>query len=145
MHEGKAGRFASTGVSDKATATVYNNNVYRSERERESRRGRGSKSEFIPNAGARGRDRISSDSPPVATRRVRRCLPQLLNVNSYFVIAKYWRSDRSAAARCASCGAGCKRRRRGGGKRRGGARGGNQCQERGGGSTVARIVSSLLE
>lgn len=22
------------------------------------------------------------------------CLPQLLNVNSYFVIAKYWRSDR---------------------------------------------------
>lgn len=51
----------------------------------------------LSQAGARGRDRISSDSPPVATRRVRRCLPQLLNVNSYFVIAKYWRSDRSAA------------------------------------------------
>lgn len=58
--------------------------------------GRRSKSEFIPSGRARPRPYLV-DSPPVATRRVRRCLPQLLNVNSYFVIAKYWQSDRLAA------------------------------------------------
>lgn len=104
-----------------------------------------------PQAGARGRDRISLYSPPVATRRVRRCLPQLLNVNSYFVIAKYWRSDRSTAARCASHGAGCKRRKRELGDEWTGAERGEGGLRRGGGKgvgergTVARTVSSLLE